>query len=151
MILATLGGAHVLHPVLGPGVGHYRRMSRHLHLPHAAPRDDAAATEAPAPGGAPTKEDAKAVAAAARVPPPAPGSAGLPKDYIHTLFRSECLEVLGLVDVESLRRRPRLTVGVTVKASVVLPVLVVLAALYVADMAKGVVDWAHLEREDAGD
>nr|TKW21241.1 hypothetical protein SEVIR_4G172900v2 [Setaria viridis] len=40
----------------------------------------------------------------------------------HTLFlRSECLEVLGLVDLESLRKRPRHTVGVTVKASVVLP------------------------------
>ena len=71
------------------------------------------------------------------------------KDYSHTLLRSECLEVLGLVDLDSLRRRPRLTVGVTVKASVVLPVLVVLAALYLTDMAKGVVDWTHhLEGED---
>jgi hypothetical protein len=77
----------------------------------------------------------------------------LPKDYSHTLFHSECLEVLGLVDLESLRKRPRLTVGVTVKASVVLPVLVVLAVLYLTDVAKGVVDWTHhhLEGEDVGD
>lgn len=79
----------------------------------------------------------------------------MPKDYSHTLFHSECLEVLGLVDLESLRKRPRLTVGVTVKASVVLPVLVVLAVLYLTDVAKGVVDWTthhhHLEGEDVGD
>ncbi|XP_039841659.1 uncharacterized protein LOC120701929, partial [Panicum virgatum] len=76
------------------------------------------------------------------------------KDYSHTLLRSECLEVLGLVDLDSLRRRPRLTVGVTVKASVVLPVLVVLAVLYLADMAKGDVDWTdHLDdvEDVAGD
>lgn len=78
------------------------------------------------------------------------------KDYSHTLFHSECLEVLGLVDLESLRKRPRLTVGLTVKASVVLPVLVVLAVLYLTDMAKGVVDWTHHhhtepEGEDVGD
>ncbi|KAF8657484.1 hypothetical protein HU200_060045 [Digitaria exilis] len=76
------------------------------------------------------------------------------KDYSHTLFHSECLEVLGLVDLESLRKRPRLTVGVTVKASVVLPVLVVLAVLYLSDMAKGVVDWTahhHHHPEPEGD
>jgi hypothetical protein len=75
----------------------------------------------------------------------------LPKDYRHTLFSSECLEVLGLVDLESLRKRPRLTIGVTVKASVVLPVLVVLAVLYLSDVTKGVVDWTHHHLEDDDD
>ncbi|WVZ81228.1 hypothetical protein U9M48_028627 [Paspalum notatum var. saurae] len=83
----------------------------------------------------------------------APAILSLSKDYSHTLFYSECLEVLGLVDLDSLRKRPRLTVGVTVKASVVLPVLVVLAVLYLTDIAKGVVDWTHhLDGgEDVGD
>jgi hypothetical protein len=119
-------------------------------------RRDDATTEAAAGEGtssSSSSESLRVAKPAATAPAPAPAAFSLPKDYSHTLFHSECLEVLGLVDLESLRKRPRLTVGVTVKASVVLPVLVVLAVLYLTDVAKGVVDWTHhhLEGEDVGD
>ncbi|OEL24109.1 hypothetical protein BAE44_0014871 [Dichanthelium oligosanthes] len=158
MILAA-PSAHVLHRLPIPPhlrrPGHRRRL---LSTARAAARRDEATTEAPSgaelEGSSSSsseslrvpKEDSKP---AARVPA---GFLSLSKDYSHTLFHSECLEVLGLVDLESLRKRPRLTVGVTVKASVVLPVLVVLAVLYLTDMAKGIVDWTHHpEGEDVGD
>ncbi|CAL5047602.1 unnamed protein product [Urochloa decumbens] len=159
MILGA-SSAHVLQhlpipPLLGPG--HRRRLLTTAHA--AARRDDAtpgglAEPEASSPSSESSKMKTKAdTKPAAPALAPAAGFPNLKQDYSHTLFRSECLEVLGLVDVESLRRRPRLTVGVTVKASVVLPVLVVLAVLYLTDMAKGVVDWTvhHPEREDVGD
>ncbi|KAJ1259192.1 hypothetical protein BS78_10G135400 [Paspalum vaginatum] len=159
MILATPspGAAHVLRhhlrvPRLAPS--HRRRL---LYRAHAVVQRDDATGEAA--GGAEPESSSesstrltttyKELKPAAR----APAMLSLSKDYSHTLFYSECLEVLGLVDLDSLRKRPRLTVGVTVKASVVLPVLVVLAVLYLTDIAKGVVDWTHhLEGgEDVGD
>jgi hypothetical protein len=117
-------------------------------------RRDDATTEAAAGEGTSSSSSSESLRVAKpAATAPAPAVFSLPKDYSHTLFHSECLEVLGLVDLESLRKRPRLTVGVTVKASVVLPVLVVLAVLYLTDVAKGVVDWTHhhLEGEDVGD
>ncbi|CAN6201661.1 unnamed protein product [Urochloa humidicola] len=143
--------AHVLQhlpipPLLGPG----HRSRRLLYTAHAATHDDATTEAAPADGGA---EPEASECLKVTTKPPAAGFLLSKQDYSHTLFRSECLEVLGLVDLESLRRRPRLTVGLTVKASVVLPVLVVLAVMYLTDMAKGVVDWTvhHPEGEDVGD
>ncbi|RLM55011.1 hypothetical protein C2845_PM10G09330 [Panicum miliaceum] len=160
MILGAPTAHHVvLHhlAVRPPGPGHRGRRLLSAAAHAAARRADATAAGAePAEGSSPAegsesslgltapKDDTKAALPAGLLP--------LCKDYSHTLFRSEFLEVLGLVDLESLRRRPRLTVGVTVKASVVLPVLVVLAVLYLTDMAKEVVDWTHhLEGEDVGD
>ncbi|XP_021305949.1 uncharacterized protein LOC110431294 [Sorghum bicolor] len=155
MILATPRITHHLHSIPPPGPGH-RRTRRLLSTAHAAVRPDDATTEAAGEGtssSSPSSESLRAAKPAATTMAPAPAAFSLPKDYSHTLFHSECLEVLGLVDLESLRKRPRLTVGVTVKASVVLPVLVVLAVLYLTDVAKGVVDWTHhhLESEDVGD
>ncbi|KAL6873903.1 hypothetical protein ACP4OV_013985 [Aristida adscensionis] len=155
MILAA---AHVPPPCPGvqaprlpcPG-GHSRGVSRLRLLalpPHAVPRDDdAAAAAAATVSSAPRSGRAAAAAATAT----AAAADGLHRDYSHTLFRSEWVEVLGVVDLESLRRRPRLTVGVTVRASVVLPVMAVLAALYLADVTKGLVDWTRLHGDDAGD
>ncbi|KAG2605717.1 uncharacterized protein LOC120668488 [Panicum virgatum] len=157
MILGAPTAHHVLHhlPVRPPGPGPGYRGGRRLlsTAAHAAARrdDDATAGGAePAQGSSSGPESLRLTALATTDTMAAPaGLLPLCKDYSHTLFRSECLEVLGMVDLESLRRRPRITVGVTVKASVVLPVLVVLAVLYLTDMAKGVVDWTHhLEGED---
>ena len=157
MMLGAPTAHHVLHhlPVRPPGPGPGYRGGRRLlsTAAHAAARrdDDATAGGAEPAQGSSSGPESLRLTATATDTKTAPA---LCKDYSHTLFRSECLEVLGLVDLESLRRRPRLTVGVTVKASVVLPVLVVLAVLYLADMAKWGVDWTdHLDdgEDVAGD
>ncbi|CAN6178249.1 unnamed protein product [Urochloa humidicola] len=161
MILGALTSAHVLQfpipPLLGPC--HRSRSRRLLSTAHAAVRRDDATTEAAGPDSSAEPEasspsDSESLRLTTEDNAKPAGFFPLSKqDYSHTLFQSECLQVLGLVDLESLRSRPRLTVGVTIKASVVLPMLVVLAVLYLTDMAKGIVDWTvhHPESEDVGD
>jgi hypothetical protein len=145
MMLATHHSiTHRLHSIPPPGSGHRRRL--HSTARGAVRRDDA--TTESAGEGTSSSESLRVSKPTATT---APAGFSLPKDYRHTLFSSECLEVLGLVDLESLRKRPRLTIGVTVKASVVLPVLVVLAVLYLSDVTKGVVDWTHHHLEDDDD
>ena len=158
MMLGAPTAHHVLlhHlPVRPPRPGSHRGGGgrRRLLSTAAARRDDAAGGGGaePAEGSSSSGPESLRLTATAT---DAKVATALCKDYSHTLLRSECLEVLGLVDLDSLRRRPRLTVGVTVKASVVLPVLVVLAVLYLADMAKWGVDWTdHLDdgEDVAGD
>jgi hypothetical protein len=135
-----------------PGPGHRRRL---VSTARAAVKRDGATTEVAGDEGAsssspppPPPESSRVTKAAATA---TPAAFSLPKDYSHTLFHSEFLEVLGLIDLESLRKRPRLTVGVTVKASLPLPVLVVLAALYLADVTSGLVDWTHHHLEGDAD
>jgi hypothetical protein len=62
------------------------------------------------------------------------------KGHCATLFESNNLEILGLVQFEDLIERPRVAIGFSVMASFCLPVSVIVIMLYLMDMAKVVVD-----------
>lgn len=65
------------------------------------------------------------------------------KGHCATLFESNNLEILGLVQFEDLIERPRVAIGVTIMASFCLPVSVIVIMLYMMDIAKVVVDRVH--------
>lgn len=70
------------------------------------------------------------------------------KGHCATLFESNNLEILGLMQFEDLIERPRVAIGVTVMASFCLPVSVILIMLYLMDMAKVVVDRVYVSSND---